>query len=230
MDYQWFKNGVRLSGAKSNTYKAFQTGEYSVQMSVDGLDCEVQSQSIAVSWFVSPEVELTKDGETLSLDISIPHQAVQWFTTGAVEATQFADQTSLSAPPYETYWAVVTYPTGCSVTSNSVRFFDEGATGGNGGNGGNPTGLEDDQEAGDTFEVFPNPSHTGIFQVRLTTAFDADAQLKVSDALGRDLNINTRIEQGAETIELNLSKFANGIYHLQVISSEGTLTKKIIKK
>jgi hypothetical protein len=228
VNYQWFRNGVRISGAKSETHKAYQSGEYSVEMSVDNLDCEVLSQSLAVSWFVSPEVKLTKDDKTLILDISIPHQSVQWFTTGAVEATQFANQTSLSAPPYETYWAIITYQTGCAVTSNSLRFFEEGTTGGNGG--GTPTGLDDDQDEGGTFEVFPNPSQSGIFQVRLSGTFDADAHLKLSDALGRDLNINITIQQGAETLQVDLSEFASGVYHLQFISSEGTLTKKIIKK
>jgi hypothetical protein len=33
--------------------------------------------------------------------------------------------------------------------------------------------------------VSPNPNEAGVFQVRLGESFDADAQLKLSDVLGR---------------------------------------------
>ena len=109
------------------------------------------------------------------------------------------------------------------MNSNSIRFFEENPT------TGGVVGLEDDEEEGTVFEVFPNPSNDGIFHVQLDNTLSKDAQLKLTDALGRDLNINISIPQGAETLDLDLSKFADGMYYLQFVSSEGTLTKKIIK-
>jgi hypothetical protein len=81
------------------------------------------------------------------------------------------------------------------------------------------------------FEVFPNPSQSGIFQVRLNGAFYTDVQLKLSDALGRDLNINISIsiEQGVEILELDLSDFVSGVYRLQLISTGGIFTKTLVK-
>jgi hypothetical protein len=218
--YTWFRNGIQISGAKSEQYTAYQEGEYSVEMSVPNLGCESMSENLAISWFVSPEVVLTKDDKTLSLAIPIPHESVTWFMVGGESLPQFANQTSIS-PDFGTYWATVTYPTTCVVTTNSIRLYEEVKT---------PTGLDDGEDEGSTFEVFPNPSQSGIFQVRLRGTFDKDAQLKLSDALGRDLNISIAIQQNVETLTIDLSQFASGMYHLQFISSEGTLTKKIIKK
>jgi hypothetical protein len=226
VSYRWFRNGIQISGAKANEFKAYQGGDYSVEMFVEDLNCNAVSQSVSISWFVSPEVELTRDDKTLNLAISIPHESVEWFTTGGIALPQFANQTSIS-PDFGTYWATVTYPTGCSVNSNSVRLYEQGAT--NGG-GGVVIGIEDEEEEGSIFEVFPNPSNDGIFHIRLSTNLTTDTQLSLTDALGRDLNMNVVIPQGSTTLNLDLSEFADGMYYLQFISNEGTLSRKIIKQ
>lgn len=77
--------------------------------------------------------------------------------------------------------------------------------------------------------VFPNPAGAFVY-----VALDGDArkaatvQLRVTDMAGNVVNI--RQARGGETVKLDLSKTAPGMYLVQIVTKYGTTTKKIIKQ
>ncbi|GAA4349998.1 hypothetical protein GCM10023185_07220 [Hymenobacter saemangeumensis] len=78
--------------------------------------------------------------------------------------------------------------------------------------------------------AYPNPSHNGIFQLELGTRLKSDAQLTVTDALGRRVLSQTlnATAVGAHTLNLDLSKEQAGVYTLQVRTDAGTAQKKLV--
>lgn len=74
----------------------------------------------------------------------------------------------------------------------------------------------------DNVKVYPNPS-TGIF----TIAIENEATVKVYDMLGKEIYTNT-VKTG--TTNIDISNYQSGIYLLNVITENGSVTKKIIKE
>lgn len=74
----------------------------------------------------------------------------------------------------------------------------------------------------DDLKIYPNPS-TGIF----TIAIEKEATVKVYDMLGKEIYINT-VKTG--TTSIDISNYQSGIYLLNVITENGSVTKKIIKE
>ncbi len=94
---------------------------------------------------------------------------------------------------------------------------------------GYQTSIEEVMEKG-SFKVYPNPTSADIittFHSKKETA----AVIKVIDFRGREIrNIQTDIQQGANTIEIGLTNARPGIYMLMMEFPEGRTMKKIIKK
>ena len=75
-------------------------------------------------------------------------------------------------------------------------------------------------------KIFPNPTD-GIFTVLLTNN-NKDIMLVVADNLGREIfirNIDKSIEK--YQYEFDLSEYSSGIYFVQIVSSNGTVIKKL---
>jgi hypothetical protein len=78
--------------------------------------------------------------------------------------------------------------------------------------------------------VYPNPSTGGVFKVDLGHVLRAGAELKVVDALGRQVASQTlnATTVAAQTLNLDLSKQQAGIYTLQITSADGMATTKLV--
>ncbi len=85
----------------------------------------------------------------------------------------------------------------------------------------------DETEIGQTLSIFPNPTD-GKFNVAFEVTDNQDITIRVMDAIGRavlvkDLgNVN-----GAQNVSLDLSNNASGIYMVQIVTDEGTITKRL---
>jgi hypothetical protein len=76
----------------------------------------------------------------------------------------------------------------------------------------------------DLLNIYPNPS-TGIFTLQKAT--DAKATVVVYDVLGNQwLSIN--LSQGEGTKQIDMSNFAKGIYHLQLLERDKVYSQKIV--
>ena len=79
------------------------------------------------------------------------------------------------------------------------------------------------------FSVFPNPT-TGLFTFSLNAEQKLNGGITVMDVTGR--TIYTQVTQAAPIFqtEIDLSRFAKGIYFVQYRTTEGTASKKISKE
>ena len=78
--------------------------------------------------------------------------------------------------------------------------------------------------------VYPNPSATGVFNVALGTSLKANAQLIVTDALGRQVKAQalTASAVGSQKLSLDLTGNKAGVYTLQIRTEAGIATQKIV--
>ena len=76
------------------------------------------------------------------------------------------------------------------------------------------------------FSVFPNPTKNIL---NVTNSINASIQnIELSDLNGRVVK-NVNFTNGNET-QINISDISQGVYLMKIISSQGTLVKKVIKE
>jgi hypothetical protein len=86
----------------------------------------------------------------------------------------------------------------------------------------NTVGIEDSNTE-KLVNIFPNPSHDGLFTIELTDNNSGDYILKLYNTIGETL-INKTIKFSTKHIEvINLSNYANGIYYLQIQNQDGNV-------
>jgi PKD repeat protein len=78
-----------------------------------------------------------------------------------------------------------------------------------------------------TLNIFPNPTD-GAFTVAFDLENSQDVSIRVLDALGRTILVKEmgRVN-GAQSVGLDLSQNATGIYMVQIVTEEGTITKRL---
>ena len=82
----------------------------------------------------------------------------------------------------------------------------------------------DDHTLASTIALYPNPT-TGLFVVECK---GSDIRsVEVYDVYGKML---TRVDGGGDRMELNLGRYAPGMYLVRVYSEKGTVTKRVVKK
>ncbi len=84
-------------------------------------------------------------------------------------------------------------------------------------------GVEESSPVLQGVSVYPNPSVNGIFTVEHEKA----SNIRVMDMLGMEVK-NTKVEQGTDNTNLDLSSLANGIYFIYVLDGEKSSKHKVI--
>ena len=74
--------------------------------------------------------------------------------------------------------------------------------------------------------VFPNPNH-GTFNLKITAGSPIAGQILIFDAIGKKLYEQPIDFTGIYTNTIDVSRFASGIYYLQVRTAHGLATTKI---
>lgn len=91
-----------------------------------------------------------------------------------------------------------------------------------------PTSTQPSVAVGEVV-AFPNPSKSGVFEVRGLQSIDKQqVSYVVIDASGKEIMHGIWVGKDVET--LNLSAFANGVYILDLRGSKKQITKKIVKQ
>jgi len=79
--------------------------------------------------------------------------------------------------------------------------------------------------------LYPNPiSGASSFFLEVPSDKDAEAEIRIFDALGRSLYSSTeRLSTGANRWEFNASTWAAGVYYVQIKSAEFATTRELVK-
>ncbi len=90
-----------------------------------------------------------------------------------------------------------------------------------------PVGLAEVLDA-TYLTLTPNPS-SGIFQVQFNFPVATDVQLEVSDLQGRVVYSNSFNTSTLSAMQLDMTRFSDGVYQLTAKTNNGYLVKRIVK-
>ncbi|MBL4594762.1 MAG: VCBS repeat-containing protein, partial [Flavobacteriales bacterium] len=76
--------------------------------------------------------------------------------------------------------------------------------------------------------IYPNPN-TGLFTIEKTSDLNKIVEVKVLDATSK-LILEKRIPVGKQKVYVDITKYSNGIYYLQLIVDEKVFVKQILKQ
>jgi hypothetical protein len=78
--------------------------------------------------------------------------------------------------------------------------------------------------------LFPNPTNTGDFTVELYSQTAEPIDIKIYDALGRNIHSQSQaVEMGNNRFELSLRDWAAGMYYIQLSNADFSTTKELVK-
>jgi hypothetical protein len=202
--YQWFLNGVAISGASGSTYNATIPGNYSCTISVSG-SCIVSTNTIPVVENPLPDPLITFNGTAFHTGNF--YVTYQWYKNLAL--IPGATSSGTPATGNGNYKVDVTDTNGCqSVSTNYVLA----------GWNGSSVAVTDLREG--EVRIYPNPARSivhveSIHPVKAVIA-SIDGRLLLSVDAAKDIDI---------------SKLANGIYMIMIYDAEMKLLKtdKLIK-
>lgn len=78
------------------------------------------------------------------------------------------------------------------------------------------------------FDIYPNPSNDGIFQMNIRLNEPTQAKVEVYDISGRMVFAKDLGTLHSQIVNLNLSSFTNGMYMIKISNTYGQITKKVI--
>ncbi|MEL6864369.1 MAG: choice-of-anchor V domain-containing protein [Bacteroidota bacterium] len=167
---------------------------------------------------------------------SAPGPDVQIAVAGATGRTYAEQTTASNTNEFDVKW------TAPSAGSGQVTFYSCG----NGVNNNNSTGGDgaacavlNIQEAGGTatrnlladlpFTLFPNPASDQV-NIEAEVQLAGDYTLRLMDATGKNrLSQRLNWTTGQQIEALNLQDFPSGIYTLQLIHAQGSISRKVLK-
>jgi hypothetical protein len=210
--YDWSRNGRVIRRDAQNTITVSIGGNYSVTISQSG--CSVSSSLINVERLSVEPAYLRTTETTLFVESESAISTIIW-RVEEDDDSSLEGQITVTPTESASYSALVTYSTGCSVRTRTVRF-----------NVRPPVVVGEEQEFIKALRIYPNPSASGIFQIDLGQNTEA-ITLTLTDQLGRILETIT-LPLDANSYQLDLSKYASALYTLQFKSEKGIITRKIV--
>lgn len=78
------------------------------------------------------------------------------------------------------------------------------------------------------FDITPNPGN-GVYKVQVEFEKAVQAEVKITDINGKVLQVYTR-EMLSDKFTLDLTNYANGVYLFSISTSEGVMTRKLVKE
>jgi len=197
--YQWYENGLALSGATAPQYAATSGGWYDVQISNGG--CALYTTSVYVTASALTTPAINQQGSLLSTG---SYTTYQWYLNGsAISGATTADYTAMQDG---TYTVTVTDANGCTATSTDYTVSD--------------LGVSNISVQGVDVKLYPNPASSVVH---------IDAPVTVNATIF-DLQGKKVLQQDGVT-SINISELANGVYILQLYTTDGSLlnTQRLVK-
>lgn len=206
--YQWRRNGRVIPDANLPVYYASQTGEYTCEVSSG--DCRKSAlKSIIIVPSFTLEIGLDDNNRLISSFLGADNY--QWFynyepINGANNDTYIPTQPGI-------YYLVVSNE-GCSATSNIVEF--------------DITTGSEDFNLSSGIKLSPNPSDYEV-QLELNSSVKGQYQINLISLKGEKVLLQQgEKQQNRLEIPLDVSRFAQGIYTVEVICGKYRGQKKLL--
>ncbi|MCC6185610.1 MAG: T9SS type A sorting domain-containing protein, partial [Chitinophagaceae bacterium] len=191
--YEWTRGGSTIFGWTDSSQVIKNSGTYAVKVrSVDG--CVSVSSSVTVNILPSPTPVITRSG--LVLSTTGLYTSYQWVRNGVDIAGEIATNHNLSKNGI--FQIRVKDGNGCEGLSNPISIMEQGLT-------INNTALITEQ-----LKIYPNPTSSVVY-IQSPVA----VQVSVKDVTGKT------IYEARETKEIDLSKYADGIYLFTISDKDG---------
>ena len=78
------------------------------------------------------------------------------------------------------------------------------------------------------FDIFPNPTDIGIFNLSVLSTQSKDYTVNIYNHLGQRITTHSFSNTQSITETFDVSKFAKGIYLIELTTNNGKMTKKLI--
>lgn len=215
--YTLFRNGRRLGApSQRREFSVSTSGQYFVEVALSG-NCIFLTDTISIDRLIIPTVRISVSDNIASLVSEGEIVEVEWLRDGEVVST--STTTTLDLTETGNYSAQVTYSTGCQATSRAVFYRKPDPV----------TGIEDEL-ANCCTVVYPNPASSEVF-LKLSAELQEECTITLTDGIGRTL-ITKQIskEEATQNIRLDISNYASGIYFINVVTPEKTLSFKVSKE
>jgi hypothetical protein len=205
--YQWYKSGVgAINGANSNTYTIpatdlTNTGDYTVV--VTNTCGDVASNTASVTVNALPVPTITQAGAQLSTQ---NFSGYQWQLGGSDIAT--ATSQTFTATQTGSYTVYVTDGNGCTATSAAVQV--------------TISGIDDVWAQG--ISLYPNPAGNVL---NITLGNTVDVTMATYSADGKLIETLT---PATNFVTLDVSRYAQGVYILQVNKNGATTQYRFVKQ
>jgi hypothetical protein len=217
--YQWKKGGVDISGATSSSYSATLGGNYKVTVTNTNTGCSKTSDNpTVVTVKPAPNAIITTYGRTrfcAGASVLLEGNTGTGLTYKWKKGGNYISGATLSTYTATTggvYKVEVTKSNGCSTTSAGVTVTV-------------PCKEGDELNSENVFDVkvYPNPS-AGVFTIKFSSKPISPIQIEMIDALGK---VVERFETIEETVVIDKSNLANGIYCLTARNNYQVSVRKI---
>ena len=212
--YDWFHNGMPISGATSNKYFANQTGNYMVKATW-GNTCSSNSSPASIFFMniSKPMITSSPDSSVLFTD-SASGTMLQWFLNDNIinGANQY-----MFFPQSPGYYYVMAYDyLGCQSISDTVYVSSIS------------TQMPSNESLNMRLQMMPNPSK-GVFKIQGFAKPHSWVYISVHDIWGRNiLDEKFFAEQPNFLSAMDLSAEKKGIYFLRIQNEHLCITKKIV--
>ncbi len=77
-------------------------------------------------------------------------------------------------------------------------------------------------------KISPNPSITGLFNISFTKSNNSRYNLKLYNSIGELIFVKTIIANNDNNEEIDISKYAKGVYYLHINSENNSKVYKLI--
>lgn len=214
--YAWYRNGTGVQQSASNTYTATQNGYYYVQVLSNSF-CSANSDSVFLILQNSPAVNFTglpsficSNAAAVNLT-GIPSGGT--FTGNGINGSTFNPLTAGDGSHLITY--SYTASSGCTATATNVIAVESCLS-------------VVENNFFNFFKVSPNPG-SGRFNLTVNAPRKIKAEIEIQNLFGQVCKKQLiEIQNGENNIQLDLNEFSNGIYFLNLTSSEGAISEKFI--
>ncbi len=88
--------------------------------------------------------------------------------------------------------------------------------------------LDENIAQNNTYSIYPNPVNDEIF-ISFDTALSEDAELQITDYTGKLIQL-VFVKKDAIELFLNISKYASGIYTIQLVQNKIPINSKRFTK
>lgn len=212
--YQWYLNGVAISGAISQQHTATVSGTYHVNV-FDEFGCAYSTNTMSIvtcASLIKPNIKdslVTSSGKYILWTDSV-NNSLQWYYNGIALIGQTGP--SITAFISGDYWVQSNNQAGCIINSNTKTIIYVGIN---------------DESLGEsnTVLIYPNPAGE-FLNVSIQIIFTGKIELKILNILGQIFYFNTS-NSNLHTIPLNL--FPDGIYTLKVTGDGVNYTGRFVK-